>query len=71
MKNNELKVGEEILPLLRYDGVMMGVLHQFTELTPGPSRGATFTVKIANFSLGALEMKRNVKRAEFAGGLSA
>lgn len=71
MKNNELTVGEEILPLLRYDGLMMGVLHQFTELAPGASRGATFTVKADGFTLGALEIKRNAKRAEFAGGLPA
>ena len=56
-----------LLPIdLRYDGVFMGLLAQFTELNRNaPSYGATFTVPTNELTLGGIMTRRTLKRRQF------
>jgi hypothetical protein len=54
-------------PDLRYDGVFMGLLAQFTELNRfAPSYGASFTVGTNELTLGGVMARRTLKRRQFS-----
>lgn len=65
MTNETLTVGQNPLPLLRYDG-KMGFLYQFTEYdTAAPSYGASFYLDSVDFTSEKLVAKRAEKVAQF------
>lgn len=71
MKNESLTVGQNPLPLLRYDGkleIFPGrTEHQFTEYdTNQMSYGASFYVPTVDFSVDKLIAKRASKAEEFS-----
>ena len=68
--NNETidsRVNALSLPVdLRYDGVFMGLLAQFTELNRlAPSYLTTFTVPTNELTLGGIMNRRTLKRRQF------
>lgn len=63
--NETLTVGQNPLPLLRYDG-KMGFYYQFTEYDQAaPSYGASFYLETVGFTSEKLAAKREAKVVEF------
>jgi hypothetical protein len=75
MNNNESssRIDQRVRSLslptdLRYDGVFMGILAQFTEINRlAPSYGATFAVPTNELTLGGIMARRALKRRQFLG----
>lgn len=64
--NETLTVGQNPLPLLRYDGKFGNFHYQFSEYdTTSPTYGSTFLVDSTDFSLEKVAAKRALKIEQF------